>query len=97
MKKPVTEDRVFCDFCEQAAQVKCLVCGKDLCSHHMLSLTLKGPNHYNPFHAYLCPQDGRPLLSILEGYRGRSTWENCGANAESNEARLKENIGLLEV
>ena len=38
MKKPVTEERVFCDFCEGEARAKCLVCGKDLCSNHTLLL-----------------------------------------------------------
>ena len=97
MKKQIIEEKVFCDFCEREAHVKCLVCGKDLCSSHMLTLVVRGISPRGDFQVYLGPEDAKPLLPVLKSYHGKSAWENSGHNAEFNEARLNEIIGLLEV
>jgi len=92
MKKPVTEERRFCDFCaedhhEVPAYTKCVVCGKDLCVSHHLRLEVHTGRPGKVFRVELCPTHARVLAPILDGLRETSgNWEY----PEFNEAGLKE-------
>ena len=75
MKKSVTEERTFCDFCpdlqEQPGYSVCLVCGKDLCQGHRLEMNIYLMNQGRTFQASLCPKDAEPLLPILTTLQGK--------------------------
>jgi len=89
MKKPVTEEKTFCDFCEERGCSVCLVCGKDLCRNHRLELCIYLDNQQNTFRAGLCPKDAEPLLPILTAFQGKGdTWEKVGQNPATNEYAL---------
>lgn len=97
MKKPVTEERVFCDYCEEPGYTKCLMCDKDLCSKHRLELVIYVDRQDRCFRASMCLVDAQPLLPILEIFQGRSTdWRKAGHNPEFNEARLEEILNFLK-
>jgi len=96
MKKPVTEERVFCDFCEEPGHTECTVCGKDLCNKHRLELVIYLDYQSHCFQASLCPVDAKPLLPFLESLKGKSdTWQKAGHNPEFNEKRLTEIVWFL--
>lgn len=95
MKKSVTEEKTYCDFCEEGKEepgwAGCLVCGKDLCRLHRLELTVYLDRQDRTFRASLCPVDARSLLPLLESYRGMTqTWQQAGQNVQFNEAQLQE-------
>lgn len=97
MKRAVTEEKTFCDFCNQPGWAQCLVCDKDLCKDHRLELGIYLDRQDRNFRASLCPLDAQPLLPILESYRGKSTsWEKTGHNPEFNEAQLENAIAFLK-
>jgi len=96
MKKAITEERRFCDFCEEPAYEECLVCGKDLCRDHRLVLRVYLDREDKGLRAPLCPKDTEPLLPFLDSLKGKSTsWEKVGHNPEFNEARLGEILNFL--
>lgn len=97
MKKDITETRTFCDFCGEPAYEQCLICGKDLCRDHRLVLRAYLNREDKGFRAALCPEDAKPLMPILEDFKGRSaTWEKAADNPEFNEARLVEILDFLK-
>lgn len=97
MKKPITETKTFCDFCEEPAYEECLVCGKDLCRDHRVVLRVYLDREDKGFRAPLCSDDARPLAPFLEQLTGKSTtWEKVGHNPEFNEARLAEILEFLK-
>ena len=96
-KRDVTETKTFCDFCEEPGYCQCLICEKDLCSHHRLELLIYLDRQDRAFRASLCPVDGNILLPILNSFQGKSdTWQKAGHNPEFNEARLAEVIEFLK-
>lgn len=100
MKKVEATERTVCDFCEEGKEqpgwAQCLVCGKDLCRDHRLELTVYVSREDQRFRASLCPIDARPLLPVLEGYKGRSqTWQQAGQNVGFNEAQLEKIIARI--
>ncbi len=98
MKKPVTEDRVFCDLCNEPGYTQCMVCGKDLCSKHRVELIVHLDRQDRAFRASLCPTDALPLRPFLESLLGKSkSWEKAGQNPEFSEARLGEIVMFLTV
>ena len=103
MKKPVTEERDFCDICEKPRHGQCLVCGQDLCDEHTVELRVRlCGDHYPGFLANLCPTDGAPLLPILEKLKGKSAaregsdWLATGHNPQFNEAKLEAIVKFLK-
>lgn len=72
MEKPVTEVRTFCDFCDQEAHVKCLLCGKDLCDEHRteLSIYAHGPQLIT---GALCPTDAAAPFTVLSDFKRESS------------------------
>ncbi len=97
MKKPVVEERTFCDFCEELGYTECLLCEKDLCSKHRLEVVIYLDRQDYPFRASLCPADGNILLPILNKFQGKSTsWQKVGQSPEFNEARLGEILEFLK-
>lgn len=98
MKRPVTEERVFCDEegCKEPGYTECMVCDKDLCSNHRLELVFYLNYQSKTFRASLCPHDAQPLLPFLSSLMGKSTSERkAGHNPEFNEARLREILAFL--
>jgi len=96
MKKPVTEERKFCDFCEEPGYTECIVCGKDLCSKHRLELIIYMDYESQAFRVSLCREDAQPLRPFLESLAGKSTnWEKAGQNPEYNERKLAEVLLFL--
>ena len=96
MKKDVTETRTFCDFCDEPAYTECMVCGRDLCSHHRLELVIYLDRQDRSFRASLCRQDAQPLRSFLESLAGKNTsWQKAGQNPEFNEQRLADILLFL--
>lgn len=96
MKKPVTETRVFCDYCDEPGYTQCLVCGKDLCSKHRLELVIYLERQDRHFRASLCSEDAQPLMPFLEGLAGKGDSERkSGQNPEYNEARLQDILKFL--
>lgn len=68
MKKSVTEQKTFCDFCDQPGWAQCLICDKDLCRNHRLELSIYLDRQDHSFRASLCPVHARPLLDLLLPY-----------------------------
>lgn len=96
MKKPVTEDRVFCDFCEEPGRAQCMVCDKDLCPKHRVELVICLDRSDWSFRASLCPEHAQPLRPFLESLAGKITsWQKVGHNPEFNEKRLAEILEFL--
>ena len=96
MKKPITEDRTFCDICEEPGYTECMVCDKDLCSKHRLELVIYLDFQDQSFRASLCPEDALPLRPFLEKLAGRSlTARRAGHNPEFNEARLADILQFI--
>jgi len=96
MKKPVTEEKTFCDFCDGPGWTQCLICDKDLCKDHRLELRIYLDRQDRSFRASLCPVDAQPLLSILESYQGKSTsWEKTGHNPDFNEAQVNNILHFI--
>ena len=96
MKKPVTEERVFCDFCEEPGYTQCMLCDKDLCHEHRIELVIYLDRQDRMFQASLCQQDAQPLVPFLKMLKGKSdSWRKAGHNPEFNEARLGEMLKFL--
>ena len=93
-KKPVTEERTFCDFCDQPGHTECMLCDKDLCSQHRVEVVVYLNDQSHCFRAALCRRDARWIEPFLKQCQNKSlSWHRAGHNPEFNEARLKE---LLE-
>ena len=96
VKKPVTEDRTFCDYCEAPGYTQCLVCGKDLCPEHRLELVVYLDRQDWAFRASLCREDALALAPVLKNLAGKSIGkERVGQNPEFNEARLADILAFL--
>ena len=96
-KKPVTEERTFCDFCDEPAHTECMLCDKDLCQAHRVEVVvfLSDPSHC--FRASLCHQDALSVEPFLFECKNKSlTWQRAGQNPEFNEARLKEVLDFIK-
>ena len=97
MKKPVTEEKTFCDFCDQPGYTECMVCDKDLCPQHRIELVIYLDRQDWPFRASLCRECAQPLLPFLESLQEKSTtWRKAGHNPESNEKRLTDILFFLK-
>lgn len=100
MKRPVTEQRTFCDLCGEEAELagaECIICGKDICRKHEVRVLVEASMYYKTgARACLCIPDAKPLLPFLKTLVGKSTWRSAGHNGEYNEARLAELITLIE-
>ena len=96
MKKPVTEEKTFCDFCEEPGYTECMVCDKDLCPKHRIEVVIYLNRQDWAFRASLCREDAQPLLPFLESLAGKSTsWQKAGHNPEFNEKRLTDILFFL--
>jgi len=96
MKRNVTEERVFCDFCEEPGYTQCLLCDKDLCPKHRIEVVIYVDRQDWAFRASLCQEDAQPLLPFLCNLVGKSTTERkAGQNPGFNEARLADIINFI--
>ena len=96
-KKPVTEERTFCDFCEEPAHTECMLCDKDLCSQHRVEVLVYIGEKSEYFRAALCRRDARWIEPFLKECRNKSrTWDRVGHNPEYNEKRLKEILEFIK-
>lgn len=99
MKKPITEDRSFCDFCakDEPAYAECLVCGKDICVLHRIVFTVFLDREDRAFRASLCPEHGKILLPILQALQAREgTSRSTGHSPEFNAAQLLKILDWIE-
>jgi len=99
VKKDVTEQRTFCDFCaaDEGAYEQCLVCGKDVCRVHNLTLTVSLDRRDHTFTASLCPEHAQVLKPLLMGLKAaQGTWASTGHNPEFNETQLGRILHWLE-
>ena len=99
MKKDVTEERTFCDFCavDEGAYAQCLVCGKDICRNHAITLTVYLDRQDRTFRASLCPEHAQVLKPLLVGLKAaHGTWENTGQNPAFNEVQLDKIVDWLD-
>jgi len=97
VKKPVTEERTFCDFCEEPSYTECMLCDKDLCHEHRVEVVVYLNASDHCFRASLCRRDARWIEPFLKECQNKSlTWHRAGHNPEFNEARLKEVLGFIK-
>lgn len=84
MEKTVPVTMIFCDFCEQRADTKCLLCGKDICDDHQVEVSIyaNGPGLLT---GGICPTDAAALFSILSDFKREST--NLMKRADVNWVR----------
>ena len=99
MKKPITEERSFCDFCavDELAYAECLVCGKDICVLHRIVFIVALDREDRSFRASLCPEHApilKPILQALKAAEGTS--RSVGQSPDFNAAQLVKILDWIE-
>jgi len=74
-----------------------MLCKKDVCSRHRVSVVVYLGDQSRCFRASLCSRDARWIEPFLEECRGKSeTWQQAGHNPDFNEARLAEILEFIK-